>query len=325
MFDTLLRIRLFVAVYEERSFTGAAAREHATQSGVTQHIQKLEEHLGVMLFVRRSGSVLPTPAGDLYYQSCLDVLRAHAHARMSVRPFSEGLGGEVLVGLTPTLTRAVLAPTLAHFVAQHPNVVVRVTDAYSDIVVAKVLAGDLDFAIVPGAQTGVGLRSALFARTPEFLVCGARAGHALVHGQGVKLSQLGRIKLVLPSQAQKRRAALDAYFAAIGIVVERKLELDTTLGAMDFVASSDWMSIHPAIMMLREMDRNDFIVNPLINPALTLDLFRIERASEPLSPAALAFLEALDQQTSIMVAQANALVGAARLAPAGSDLGNALP
>lgn len=311
MFDTLLRIRLFLAVYEERSFTAAAAREHATQSGVTHHIQKLEEHLEVKLFVRRGGSVKPTPAGDMYYQSCLEVLRAHAQARMSVRHFAHGLSGEVLVGLTPTLTRAVLAPALSRFVQEHPNVVVRVTDAYSDIVVAKVLAGELDFAIVPGAQKAVGLRTALFARTPEFLVCGARSGHPLVHGQAARLANLGPIKLVLPSQAQTRRAALDAYLAAAGAVVERRLEIDTSLGTMDFATQSDWMSIHPAITMLREMDRAEFIVCPLVDPPLMLDLFRVERASEPLSPTACAFLDALQQQTATMVAQANALVEAA--------------
>ena len=310
MFDTLVRIRLFVAVYEERSFTAAATREHATQSGVTQHIQKLEEHLGAMLFVRRAGNVQPTPAGDLYYRSCLEVLRTHAQARMSVRPFTQGLGGELLVGLTPTLTRAVLAPALAEFVALHPNVVVRVTDAYSNVVVAKVLAGELDFAVVPGAPSGVGLRSTLFARTPELLVAGARAGHPLVHGRAIRLSDLGPIKLVLPSQAQARRSALDDYLVKSNAVVERKLELDTTLGALDFVAQSDWLSIHPGIMMQRDMNDKDFIVNPLADPPLTLDLFRIERASEPLSPAARAFLEVLDRHTSAMVAQVNAFVEA---------------
>lgn len=307
MFDTLLRIRLFVAVYEERSFTGAATREHATQSGVTQHMQKLEEHLGVKLFVRGSGNVTPTPAGDLYYEGCLNVLRTHALARMSVKAYSQGLAGEVLVGLTPTITRAVLAPTLSRFVSDNPNVVVRVTDAYSDIVVAKVMAGELDFGVVPGARPEVGLHTEPFARTPEFLVSGARAGHKLVHGQPVRLADLGPIKLVLPSQAQARRATLDAYLATVGAVIDRKLELDSSLGAFDFVAESDWFSIHPGIMMLREMDRGDFIVNPLVAPPLTLDLFRIERASEPLSPAGLAFLQVLEEQTTRMAAQAVSL------------------
>jgi LysR family transcriptional regulator, nitrogen assimilation regulatory protein len=311
MFDTLLRIRLFVAVYEERSFTAAAQREHATQSGVTQHLQKLEEHLGVKLFSRRGGTVTATPAGDLYYQACLEVLRAHARSRDVVRPYSQGSAGEVLVGLTPTLTRTVLAPTLARFVDEHPNVVVRVTDAYSDIVIDKVRAGELDFGIVPGAQQEVGLRSAAFARTPEFLVGGARAVHPFRHGRGVRLADLPPLKLVLPSQAQARRVALDAYLASVGATVERKLEIDTSLGALDFVAQSDWLSIHPGIMMLREMDRGDFIVCPLVQPSLHLELFRIERASEPLSPAAVAFLQALERQTLEMTRQADALLKAA--------------
>jgi hypothetical protein len=41
--ESLRDIRIFVAAYEERSFTVAAVREHATQSGVSQHIRKLEE------------------------------------------------------------------------------------------------------------------------------------------------------------------------------------------------------------------------------------------------------------------------------------------
>jgi LysR family transcriptional regulator, nitrogen assimilation regulatory protein len=42
---TIRDICLFVAVYEELSFTAAAEREGATQSGVSKHIGKLEELL----------------------------------------------------------------------------------------------------------------------------------------------------------------------------------------------------------------------------------------------------------------------------------------
>ncbi|MGB3124969.1 MAG: LysR family transcriptional regulator, partial [Pseudomonas sp.] len=40
-------MQMFVAVYETRSFTAAAAREFATQSGISQHIKQIEEMLGV--------------------------------------------------------------------------------------------------------------------------------------------------------------------------------------------------------------------------------------------------------------------------------------
>ena len=76
MLESLRDIRLFVAVYEERSFTAAATRENATQSGVSQHIRKIENRFGVKLFGRGSGAVIPTPAGDSYYRHCIDVLRS---------------------------------------------------------------------------------------------------------------------------------------------------------------------------------------------------------------------------------------------------------
>src|SRR6516165_3620297 len=109
-------IRLFVAAYEERSFTAAAKRENATQSGVSQHIRKLEEGLRVKLFVRSKGRVEPTPAGDSYYRHCIDLLNTHARAVQVVRRHGAGLQGNVVVGLMPTMTRCALAQALARFI-----------------------------------------------------------------------------------------------------------------------------------------------------------------------------------------------------------------
>ena len=48
----LRQIRAVIAVCEEGSFTRAAARENATQSGISQHIAAAERTLGVRLFER---------------------------------------------------------------------------------------------------------------------------------------------------------------------------------------------------------------------------------------------------------------------------------
>ena len=85
MSESLRDFHLFVAVYEERSFTAAAAREHATQSGVSQHVRKLEDSLGVRLFSRDKGQVVPTPAGGSLYQSCIEMLRLHEQAKRAVQ------------------------------------------------------------------------------------------------------------------------------------------------------------------------------------------------------------------------------------------------
>jgi LysR family nitrogen assimilation transcriptional regulator len=65
----LRQIRAVIAVCEEGSFTRAAERENATQSGISQHVAAVERTLGVQLFERSTGSVTPTPAGLRYYKS----------------------------------------------------------------------------------------------------------------------------------------------------------------------------------------------------------------------------------------------------------------
>lgn len=303
MSETLRDIRLFVAAYEERSFTAAAERENATQSGVSQHIRKIEDRFGVKLFARGGGTVQPTPAGESYYRHCIELLRLNEAANRSVGRFGTGLDGEMVVGLMPTMTRSVLAPALARFVALHPNVVVRVTEAYSATLTQQVRAGELAFAIVPASTATVGVKTTRFAYTPEVLVSAADAERE--HMRPVRLADLGPLKVVVPSAQNARRASIETYLASNGVAVEQRLELDAMMGTLDFVASTDWVAILPGLMMAQEVEwsagaqaMRRFTVNPIDAPPLGIDLVQIEPARRSLEPAAAAFLDILAQETA---------------------------
>ncbi len=289
---SLQDIRLFVAAYEERSFTAAAERENATQSGVSQHIRKLEEALGVKLFTRDKGQVAPTPAGDGYYQRSIEVLRAHDVATRAARAYAQGLEGEVNIGLMPTMTRCALAPALSHFIEEHPNVTVRVLEGYSGTLTQRVRAGDLDFAIVPAFPGLAGLKSRLFLRTPEVLV--ARSGPTRSHLQPVRLADLGPLKLILPSTTNTRRRTIETYCASNGIEIARVIELDAMLGTLDLIARSDWVAVLPGILMAVDDAGGQLTVSPIMAPALMLDLVMIEPSRRPMSVPAHAFLARME-------------------------------
>ena len=286
-------LTLFVAVYEQRSFTGAAERERATQSGVSQHIRKLEDSLGVRLFTRNKGEVQPTPAGDSLYLKCLDILRLYDAAGKAVKSYGKGLEGQLVVGLMPTMTRSVLAPVLARFVEDNPNVAINVIEAYSATLTQQVRAAELDFAIVPAFAVGRGLNSRLFLSTPEVLVSSLSSG--LKHGAPVRLADLSPVKLVLPGRPNTRRNTLETYCAANGVQIERLIELDAMLATLDLVARSQWMTVLPGIMMARD-DGTQHAVNPLADPPFWLDLVLIEPSQRTMSAAALSFLSALEAE-----------------------------
>ena len=74
----LRQIRAVIAVCEEGSFTRAAERENATQSGISQHVAAVERTLGVKLFERSAGGVTADAGGLALLQA---LRRGGRHAR----------------------------------------------------------------------------------------------------------------------------------------------------------------------------------------------------------------------------------------------------
>jgi len=302
---------MYVAAYEELSFTKAAAREHATQSGVSQHVGFLEESLGVRLFNRGVGALSPTPAGTAYYSACIEFLKSHERTLRSVAPFAGSQAGEITVGMTPIMTRYVLAPAYVRFMADNPNVNVRVIDSYFGNLTDRVRSGELTFAIVPAATSSKGVRTSLFARTPELLVSGR--GSALKDGAPVRLSELRPLNLMAPGLANARRQMIDAYLSSNDIVPNRLLDFDTMVGSLDLVRQSEWSVIYPLVMMVGDIGAGTYTINPIADPPFMLDLFLFQPARKPLPDVANAFLQCLREEMERINR-----VHAALLSPAGS-------
>ena len=115
----LRHIRSVIAVYEEGSFTAAAARENATQSGISQHVSAIEARLGQTLFERTSTGVVPTQACRQYYETAIQAINLLNKAEMDIRMQNSELQGTVEAGLMPVFTRSILAPVLERVTRQH--------------------------------------------------------------------------------------------------------------------------------------------------------------------------------------------------------------
>ncbi|MEM6761259.1 MAG: LysR family transcriptional regulator [Pseudomonadota bacterium] len=289
---TLRQIRSVLAVYEEGSFTDAAARENATQSGISQHVAAVEGELEVALFARGSNGVRPTPAGERYYERAIEALKNLAEAERAARS-RDTLSGPLNAGLMPTFTRAVLAPGLERMAAAHPNVAVRIFEGYSGTLTDMVRAGELDFACVPAFPPDVALTLTPLARDREMLV--ARPG-VYKNGAPVRVGDLSDLKLIMPTTANTRRPRLDAFLAANAVRLSRVIEMDSMMGTLDLVAQSDWVSILPSLLLGPDKDGKERTISPLVDPAYYAEFVTIEPARRPLSPQASAFLSILTEE-----------------------------
>jgi DNA-binding transcriptional LysR family regulator len=284
-----------IAVCEERSFTRAAARENATQSGISQHIAAVERALGVALFERSTAGVTPTAAGTRYYRRCVDAVGALEAAGEEMRTLAGRVSGPLRVGLMPTFTRAALAPALKDYVQQHPDVTLRIVEGYSALLTDMVLAEELDFAVVPGFEGRTGLKSRLLTRDREMLLSGKARG--LKPLKAVRLANFSPLKLVMPGLQNVRRRNLDTYFQTNGITVTELIEMDAMTGTLEFVAASDWVTVLPSLICVNDIAPGDIIVSP-IDPPLHAEFIVIEPARRVLSVQARLFLERLEAEVA---------------------------
>ncbi len=288
---TLRQIRSFIAVYEEGSFTRAAARENATQSGLSQHVSAMEQTLGARLFDRRGGGTAPTAQGRLYYPRAIAALRDLATAESEIRASLEAVTGRVCAGLMPAFTRAALPPVLEDLVESHPHIDIEVVEGYSGSLSEMVRAGQLDLALVPAGGETAGLRVTPLMSDREMLV--SRPGGAPAHRAPVRLADLAPLRLVLPGRANIRNARLRQYLTTNAVTVERILEMDSMFATLGLVARSDWVAILPQIICVADADGAERRINPIVEPPLRSEFVVIEPARRALSPAARLFLDAL--------------------------------
>lgn len=145
----LHQLRYFVAVAETGSFTRAAEREGVTQPTLSEQILRLEskQHgLGRRLFDRLGRKVVLTDAGQALLAHAQAVLAAVSEATRAV--LDSGEGGRLRVGAIPTVAPFLLPPAVVTFRKAHPAVQLQLKEDLTERLLADLLAGELDVALM---------------------------------------------------------------------------------------------------------------------------------------------------------------------------------
>ena len=126
----------FVAVAEEASFTKAAKRLGLSTATLSQTVRSLEEQIGVRLLNRTTRSVAPTAAGERMLAELRPLLDGFDAALESINAFREKPTGHLRLTVPPPVAKIMLAPALARFLAQYPEITIEISveSRFTDIV-----------------------------------------------------------------------------------------------------------------------------------------------------------------------------------------------
>ncbi|MEZ2574738.1 MULTISPECIES: LysR substrate-binding domain-containing protein [Buttiauxella] len=191
MSEQLKGISVFVTAVEAGSFALAAQRLHLSRSAVGKTVSQLEQRLGVRLFQRTTRSVTLTDDGALFYEHCLRALAEINTAETLLENGKQSVSGRLRVSMPVLYGRMCIAPLLAEFASQHPNLSMDLlfSDKVSDLV-----EDGLDLAIRNGKLPD---SSGLVARKigeHRMMIC-ASPRYLLQHGEPQTIDDLSHYEV----------------------------------------------------------------------------------------------------------------------------------
>ncbi|WP_027543409.1 transcriptional regulator GcvA [Bradyrhizobium sp. WSM2254] len=159
-------LRAFEAAARHLSFTLAASELNVTQTAISHQIRRLEEELGIRLFIRQNRALALTPEARDYLPG---VRAAFNDLRLATDRLLRRDDDKVLTLSTlASLAAKWLLPRLTDFQEQHPGIDVRITTSTSLVDFQR---DDVDAAIRYGRGQWPGLRADWLMADELFPVC----------------------------------------------------------------------------------------------------------------------------------------------------------
>ncbi|RXH05846.1 transcriptional regulator GcvA [Bradyrhizobium vignae] len=159
-------LRAFEAAARHLSFTLAASELNVTQTAISHQIRRLEEELGIRLFIRQNRALALTPEARDYLPG---VRAAFNDLRLATDRLLRKDDDKVLtVSTLASLAAKWLLPRLTDFQEQHPGIDVRITTSTSLVDFQR---DNVDAAIRYGRGQWPGVRAEWLMADELFPVC----------------------------------------------------------------------------------------------------------------------------------------------------------
>jgi len=290
-------LKIFRAVVREGGVTRAALHLHRVQSNVTTRIRQLEDNLGVPLFIREGKRMLLSPSGRVLLDYADRLLDLAEEARAAV---TEGTPrGRMRLGSMESTAAARLPAVLADFHQRYPDVQLELRTGPTGRMLAEVVEGVLDCALVSGPVQDQRLVS--YPVFVEELAIVAPAGHP-----PIRTARDVQQRTLLTFEAScAYRQRLEAWLAADSVVPERVVELSSYHAMIGCAASGMGIALVPLSLLGLLSAENTVSIHRLPVRFAQTSTVLVTRGGS-LAPAVAALLDVLEVplDADVEVAQA---------------------
>lgn len=283
----LRQLRYFVSVVDAGSITRACDSLHIVQSAVSHQLRLLEGELGSSLLLRSGTGVSPTPAGNALYSHARIILKQVEDAKSSVAFEQSHIAGSVVIGIAGSTAQLCAVAILAASRQSYPDVMLSIHEGVSNALVADVVAGKIDLAVVYASEATEKLDTLQVVSEPLFFATTHPDARREYAGRSsIKLSELARWPMLVQSVPGATRAVIDRAFAMQNIRYTVVAEVNAPSSLSASVLAGLGSAVLPWVSIELIQDRKELLVLSLTQPAVYRDVIIVTRPGRPSTRAA---------------------------------------
>jgi len=287
---TLKQLEVFVAIAETHSFSRGADKSCITQSTASQHIQALEEELGIRLFDRGRGGALLTEAGKLLLSRARKILAECEESRLAVRRFVGMEDVSLRVGASNTPGTCLIPAILDQFLKEYSNVRLEVLQSDSTTVIQQLVDEEVELGFVGGRFNDERIHFEALGK--DTLVCAVSPDIAAKGKQSLSQAELCKVPMIVREQGSGTQKAVYEAFAGTWINKD-SLHIVAVLGSSEAIKRALLNGIGYAFIssmeIAEELNRGQLTMIRIPGLNISRKFYAARRDGRELSPAAAVF------------------------------------
>lgn len=284
------QIEAFRSIVATGSVTAAGSAMHISQPSVSRLLSSLESSVGIKLFERKRGRLVPTPEALLLYEETEKYFRnlqRLAQAAADIRALARG---QLRLGSFVALAIAITPALIKEFNREHPQMHVSCTTAPSRQIVDLAASRFVDLGIVDTMAVTDAVR--LEHRWKYRCVCALPAGHPLAENRAISNAQLaGENVIGLEREFMSRYAAGASLYQIIAS--QLRVQVQQSIVACALVAEGAGVAIVDPFTAQHCAPRG-IVVRPLL-ASVPFEVCIVSSPEAPLSIAAMQFLSMFEK------------------------------
>ena len=145
-------LQVLVALSQSESISQAATSLNVTQSAVSQTLKTLEARVGFPLLARHGKNVTLTEPGRKLAKVAKQYLRRVEETIDQIHQEAQEVRGTLNIGTLAGLGKSWLSARIIDFLAEHPELEIRISMDFPENLIRRFERGDLDCLILPDYQ-----------------------------------------------------------------------------------------------------------------------------------------------------------------------------